>query len=121
MKKILVVEDDLKIARALAVRLKANGYEVFAAHDAVMAPTVAAKHQPDLILLDISMPGGDGFLVAERLQHIVNTAGTPFIFITASKKPGLRDQAMELGAADFFEKPYDADELLKAIDLALSH
>jgi CheY-like chemotaxis protein len=64
--------------------------------------------------LDISMPGGSGFSVVERLQRILPTR-TPFIFLTASKQPGLREQAQELGAAGFFEKPYEAEELLLAI------
>ncbi len=119
MKKILIVEDDKKIVAALTVRLKAEGYEAVAAFDAVMAGSVAAKERPDLVLLDISMPGGDGLLVAERLRKLPVPVNVPMIFLTASKKPGLRDQAMALGAAAFFEKPYEADQLLGAIKKAL--
>ena len=64
-KKILIVVDDKKISTALAVRLRATGYEVAMAYDAVLAFSTAVKHQPDLVVLDISMPGGDGFAVAE--------------------------------------------------------
>jgi DNA-binding response OmpR family regulator len=119
MKKILIVEDDKKIVTALFVRLKAAGYETFAAYDAALAMSKAVAYQPDLVLLDISMPGGNGFTVAERLQHSVVTSGVPFIFLTASKQPDLRKKAMALGAAGFFEKPYDAEELLVAIQKAL--
>ncbi len=119
MSKILVVEDDRMIATALTVRLKAAGYEVVAAYDAVFAVSMAVKQQPDLILLDISMPGGNGFKVAERVQTLAPTIGTPIIFLTASKQPGLREQALELGAVGFFEKPYEAAELLTAIQEAL--
>ncbi len=119
MKKILIVEDDKKIVAALSVRLKAAGYEAVAAFDAVMAGSVAAKERPDLVLLDISMPGGDGLLVAERLRKLPVPVNIPMIFLTASKKPGLREQAMALGAAAFFEKPYEADQLLGAIKTAL--
>lgn len=118
MKKVLVIEDDRKIALALATRLKAAGYDPGMAYDALTGVSAAVKQRPDLVLLDISMPGGDGFVVAKRIQTLV-PALTPIIFITASKQPGLREQANELGAAGFFEKPYDAEELLASIRQAL--
>jgi CheY-like chemotaxis protein len=118
-KKVLVVEDDKRIVMALAVRLKGKGYDVVAAYDAVMAMSIAMQHRPDLVLLDISMPGGNGFMVAERLQNEASTAGIPLIFLTASKQPGLRENAQDLGAVGFFEKPYEAEDLLAAIDGAL--
>jgi PAS domain S-box-containing protein len=98
---------------------RAHGYDVIAGYDAVLAATMAVKHRPDLILLDITMPGGDGFLVAERLRNLDETARIPIIFLTASKQPGLREKAMELSPAGFFEKPYEAEELLGAIEAAL--
>jgi DNA-binding response OmpR family regulator len=119
MKKILIVEDDKKIVTALGVRLRAAGYEVIAAFDAIMAGSMAVKHQPDLVLLDISMPGGNGFIVAERLQNSMATVGVPMIFLTASKQPEFRKKAKELGAVGFFEKPYEAEKLLHAIGKAL--
>lgn len=114
MKSILIVEDDRSIAAALGVRLKNCGYKVEFAPDAMTGVNRALKLRSDLILLDISMPGGSGFSVVERLQRILPTR-TPFIILTASKQPGLREQAQELGAAGFFEKPYEAEELLLAI------
>ena len=117
--KFLIVEDDKKIARALGIRIRAAGYEPIAAFDAVQGTQLAVQHRPDLVLLDISMPGGDGFKVADRLQSSVLTAGTPMIFLTAGKQPGLREKAMEVGASAFFEKPYEAEELLAAIREAL--
>jgi CheY-like chemotaxis protein len=119
MKKILVVEDDQNIARAISIRLKNAGYEVSVASDALSAVETAIKNVPDLVLLDISIPAGTGFTVAERIQTLVTTA-TPLIFLTASRKPGLRDKAKELGAAAFFQKPYEWDDLLGAIQLALA-
>jgi DNA-binding response OmpR family regulator len=119
MKKILIVEDDQNIAKALAIRLKSAGYEVSVAPDAMIGVAAALKFQPDLALLDISVPAGSGFTVAEKIQELVVTS-TPIIFLTASKQSGLRQQAENLGAAGFFEKPYDADELLAAIKHALS-
>jgi CheY-like chemotaxis protein len=118
-KTILVVEDEPRIVANLTVRLKAAGYRVIAAYDAVLAGMMVLKHHPDLILLDISMPGGNGLLVAERLQNVEATASIPIIFLTASSQPGLRAKAMALGAVGFFEKPYDAHQLLAAIARAL--
>lgn len=114
MKKILIVEDDRNIARSLEVRLKSEGYEVAIACDAITGVNFALKLRPDLVLLDISLPAGSGFNVAERLQRLLATM-TPFIFLTASKQPGLREKAKELGAAGFLEKPYEGEELLTAI------
>lgn len=119
MKTVLLVEDDKKITLAIGVRLKAMGYKVASAADAVSAIAQARKHEPDVVLLDINLPGGDGFLVAERLQSLMQTSSTPVIFITASKQPGLRKRAMELGAVGFLEKPFDATTLADAIENSL--
>jgi two-component system KDP operon response regulator KdpE len=117
-KKILIVEDDPNIAKALAVRLKSTGYDVTVAPDAMLGVSSALKTQPDLTLLDISLPAGDGFQVADPIQAMLPQT-TPFIFVTASKQPGLRERAKELGAAGYFEKPYEAEDLLAAIKTAL--
>ena len=118
MKKILVVEDDTKIATALRIRLEAAGYEVVTAGDGFSGLKMTMTHTPNLILLDIMMPVGMGFSVAERLKSL-GMGEIPIVFITASKRAGLRKTAQQLGAAGFFEKPYDAEELLAAINLIL--
>lgn len=120
MKKVLIIEDDKSISLAVGIRLKAMGYTVESAPDAVTAISQARKHQPDVILLDIGLPGGDGFMVAERLQQLNQTAVTPIIFITASKQTGLKERALEMGAVRFLEKPFDATELADAIESALN-
>ena len=119
MKKILIVEDDKRIIAALNVRLRARGYDVCAAYDATLAMTQAMAHEPDLALLDISMPGGDGFIVAERLRAAAPTAHIPIIFITALSQPELRERAKEMGAFAFLQKPIEDDELVAKIDEAL--
>ena len=118
MKTILVVEDDTRIAAALGVRLEAAGYEVLTAADGLGGLKLALNNRPDLILMDIWMPVGIGFSVAQRLQS-VGLTGIPIIFITASKLKGLRETAKQLGAVAFFEKPYDSVQLLEAISSAL--
>jgi len=118
-KKILLVEDDTNIAKSLRIRLEAAGYEALLAEDGLVAVNVAVKNRPDLVLLDISMPAGSGFTVAQRIQTAIPTP-TPIIFLTASKRPEFRQKAEELGAIGFFEKPFEADELLATIKKALA-
>jgi len=120
MKSVLLVEDDAKLALAFGVRLKSMGYTVHIARDAISAVAEVRKTSPDVVLLDISLPGGDGFLVADRLSKLVGSAATPIIFITASKRPDLRERAMKMGAAAFLEKPFEATTLADAIESALS-
>ena len=119
MKTVLLVEDDKKITLALGMRLKAMGYQVISAADAVSAVAQARKCEPDVVLLDINLPGGDGFVVAERLQSLLQTSATPLVFITASKESGLKERALKLGAAAFLEKPFDATQLADAIEMAV--
>jgi CheY-like chemotaxis protein len=118
MKSVLLVEDDRKLTMAIAVRLKAMGYEVSTAADAITAVSAARKSAPDVVVIDINLPGGDGFVVAKRLQLLNQTAATPVVFMTASKKPGLEERAKELGAVAFLEKPFDAAQLSNAIESA---
>ncbi len=118
-RKILIVEDDTRIAMMLFIRLKAAHYETLVARNAVQAMSLAKKDCPHLIVLDISMPGGNGFLVAEWLRGLTETADVPIIFMTASRKPGLREEAREYGAAAFLEKPFAANKLLAAIQEVL--
>jgi DNA-binding response OmpR family regulator len=118
-KQILIIEDDEKIAMALALRLKAAGYEATTTYDALTGLNAAISNPPALVLLDISMPAGNGFSVAEQIQTLIPTH-TPIIFLTASKKPDFREKAKKLGAAGYFEKPYEAEELFGAIRQALA-
>ena len=118
MKKILIIEDDRNIAVALGLRMKQAGYETTLAYDALTGVNTAVKLRPDLVLLDIAMPAGNGFSVAERIQALLPVP-TPIIFLTASKQPGLLAKAEELGAVGFFEKPYRSEDLLRATRRAL--
>jgi DNA-binding response OmpR family regulator len=117
-RKILIVEDDEQIAKALALRMKAAGYDTAVAHDALAGVRCAMKSKPDVVVLDISLPAGDGFTVAERIQAHIPTL-MPIIFLTASQRPDFRQRAQQLGAVAFFEKPYEAAELLAAVKQAL--
>jgi two-component system OmpR family response regulator len=115
--KILVVDDEQDVAKALKVRLKANGYQVVIASDSVQAFIMANKEKPDLILLDIMIPGGGGFVVAERLKQSQTTHHIPIVFLTGI--PGGEERAYQLGASGYVMKPYHPDELIQTIHRAL--
>lgn len=113
-KTVLIVEDDVKTAKALAIRLEAAGYQVLTAPDGVQAVQHAMDHRPDLIITDIWLPVGIGFSLAQRLKR-AGLGNIPLVFITASRLPGLKQAAFQLGAAAYFEKPYDPEALLQTI------
>ncbi|HXX35967.1 MAG TPA: response regulator [Thermodesulfobacteriota bacterium] len=115
--KILVVDDEEDMAKALKVRLKANGYSVVFASDSIQAFAIANQENPDLILLDILIPGGGGFVVAERLKQSAATHRIPIIFLTGIS--GGEERAYKLGASGYVMKPYQPEELMKAIHKAL--
>jgi DNA-binding response OmpR family regulator len=113
-KKVLIVEDDEKLAMALALRIRAAGFEITVAADGLAGVRNAVQVRPDAVVLDISLPAGDGFSVAQRIHAVIPTP-IPIIFLTASKRQEFRERARELGAAAFFEKPYQPEALLAAI------
>src|SRR5204862_506103 len=106
MKKVLIIEDDPTVASALNVRITSAGYGTVLAADAISAVSTALATRPDLILVDINMPAGNGFWVVERI-HALIPGRLPVVFITASKEPGLAERAFAMGASGFIEKPYD--------------
>ena len=113
MHKILVVDDDKKIVAALSLRLQNAGYEVAAAYDGPAAVEACARERFSLIVMDINLPFTNGMRAVRQMN--VDPSKTPVVFITASKLPSLRDQAESLGAAGFFEKPYEPREVLDRI------
>jgi DNA-binding response OmpR family regulator len=116
--RILIIEDDPRIGMAVSLRLKAAGCQTEIAFDALLGLQAALRRRPDVVVLDISIPAGNGFQVAEKLQMLMDEP-PPVVFLTASKQPDFRQRARQLGAAGFLEKPYEAEELLSAISRAL--
>jgi DNA-binding response OmpR family regulator len=116
--KILLVDYEEDVAKALRARLRANGYDVVLAFDCVQGLTTAQKEKPDLIILDIMIPGGGGFAVAERLKHSADTRAIPVIFLTGIS--GEEDRAYKAGACSYLMKPYDPEELLGVIKRTLN-
>jgi CheY-like chemotaxis protein len=120
MKTVLLVDDDNTVLFGTGDRLKSMGYLVYTAKGAVSAVAAVRKNAPDVVVLDISLPAGDGFVVANRLRNLAGSAATPIIFITASENPELRERARALGAVGFIKKPFDATLLADVIEMALS-
>jgi DNA-binding response OmpR family regulator len=118
--KILIVEDDLDQTIGLSVRLRANGYQVFCAADGTTAFTQACKLCPDLIILDIGLPAGDGFKVLEWLGGMVATAVIPVVVLSGRDPSLARDRVLRMGVRAFFQKPAENDDLLSAIREILS-
>jgi DNA-binding response OmpR family regulator len=118
-KKILIVDDERDIVKALTIRLQTNGYEVVTAFDGAQGVFTAHKENPDLVLLDIRMPAGNGFSVAQQLRKSSHTLHIPIIFLTGSPETDAEQRAQELGARFYIKKPYDPEELLDAVKRAL--
>ncbi len=114
-KKILIIEDDEEFATVLAKRLQLNNYETIIALDTLQGISMALREKPNLILLDLLLPAGGGFLILERLKYSPDTLSIPVIVLSGIKDPERVLEAFEAGALDYIEKPYDPETLLKSI------
>jgi DNA-binding response OmpR family regulator len=118
-KKILVVDDDPDVRLGLQLRLAANQYEVFFAADGVASIAEARKHMPDLVILDLGLPAGDGFSVLERLKANEKLSSIPVIVLSGRDRVGNRDRAIKAGARTFLQKPMANEKLLAVIRTVL--
>jgi len=119
-KKILVVDDDPDMRLGLQLRLTANHYDVLFAADGVSSIAEARKHMPDLMILDLGLPAGDGFSVLERLKVNESLSSIPVIVLSGRDRVGNWDRALKAGAKTFLQKPVANDKLLAVIRLVLS-
>lgn len=113
---ILIVDDDALMRRSLSFNLEQSGYRTNNAANAEDALALARRDQPDLVLLDIGLPGMDGL---DALRHFKNELDTPVIFLTARRRELDEVLGLELGADDYVTKPYDLDVLLARIKAVL--
>lgn len=115
-KKILVVDDDPDILLMLGARLKASGYEVRTVLNGEAALKAIEAEPPDLVLLDIMMPGMEGNLLARTLKEDPRWKEIPVVFITALRPPEEQEQAgAQVGSNIIFSKPFEFSELLETI------
>jgi DNA-binding response OmpR family regulator len=112
-RRILIVDDEPELVRALALRLNSAGYETLSAQDGSAAMELALSCQPDLVLLDIGLPLQDGYQVATRLRTERRTAHIPIVFLTA--RTWDLDKANEVRPDGYVVKPYEPAELLDIV------
>lgn len=115
-KKVLIVDDEQALLRILSIKLRVSGYDVLTALGGEQALALISSEHPDIMLLDVIMPGKDGFYVLEELRA---KSDTPVIVFSARADNAAK--ALSLGASDFVAKPFDVDDLVKRIEKALKH
>ncbi len=119
-KKILIVDDDQNLVKALRIRLSANDYQIVVARDGYEAITQANKESPDLVVLDLGLPAGDGFVVLERLSNLGPLADVPVIVLSARDPSANEERALKGGAVAYFQKPADNAQLMRMIRTSLA-
>ncbi len=119
MKKILLIEDNNEMRENTAEILELANYSVITAVNGRSGVEKAAKELPDLIICDIMMPDLDGYGVLYLLSKNLDTAGIPFIFLTAKSEKADMRKGMSMGADDYLTKPFEEMELLNAIEARL--
>lgn len=116
--RILVVDDEIEILRALQRSLMAHGFEIFTAQSGEEALEAIAYHRPDLMLLDLGLPGISGLEVTRRVRAQSNL---PIIVLSVKDTERDKVQALDLGADDYVSKPFSMNEVLARIRVALRH
>ena len=112
---ILVAEDDKALSRMICTVLQEGGHICVPVYDATQAFAYAMKHGPDLILLDVNMPGGTGVGVLQKLKNSTKTSSIPVLVLSGSIDPALPARVVEMGAVRYLAKPVDPDVLNKAV------
>ncbi len=119
-KRILIIDDEPDFVKILKARLQVEGYEVLTAGDGVRGIQVARRERPDLVILDIMMPGMDGHSVCETLKKSSLTEDIPVIYLTARTGPKDETVALEKGAKFYLTKPYNPNVLLEMVKSILT-
>jgi two-component system, cell cycle response regulator DivK len=116
---ILVIEDQEQNQYLMKYLLEANGFRVILTGDGAEGIETASREQPDLILLDIQLPGMSGYDVAKTLQSNPNLSAIPIVAVTSYAMPGDREQVLASGCTGYIEKPIDPDTFVDSISLYL--
>jgi DNA-binding response OmpR family regulator len=118
--KILIVDDDPDIREGMRVRLKHSGYDTCFATDAPSCVAVAREEAPDLIILDLGLPAGDGFFAIEQLKSCAELDVIPIIVVSARDARANQERAIRAGATAYLQKPVDNAEFMAVIKKALA-
>ncbi len=119
MHRILIVEDEQDIADLIGFNLQRAGFEVLKAHDGITGTDLALHERPDLIVLDLMLPGRDGYAVFRELRRDPRTVNIPVIMLTARAQTEDRIQGLESGADDYLTKPFSPKELMLRVQAIL--
>ena len=119
-KKILVIEDETSTLRFLEYTLKQEGYEVLLAKDGLEGIKEALEERPDLIILDIMLPGLDGYEVCYQLRQKPETFTLPILMLSAKARQEDKDIGIKMGADDYLAKPADPSEILAKVETLLT-
>jgi two-component system KDP operon response regulator KdpE len=114
--RVLVVDDEVSYIRAVEINLEARGYQVLSAQDGPTAIDLVASEEPDLVLLDLRMPGMDGFEVCRRIRDFTMV---PVIMLTALAEDTDKVRGLDTGADDYITKPFSAEELVARVQAVL--
>ncbi len=120
MKKILIVDDQVEVRELVEVTLRAEDYRIFQAKSGEEAIEIAKTEKPDLIIMDIMMPGGmDGLEATRVLKGDPETKDCIIIMLTAKGQQADREAGLEAGASDYFAKPFSPLDLIKKVEEVL--
>jgi two-component system phosphate regulon response regulator PhoB len=119
MQRILIIEDERDIADLIAFNLERAGYGVLKAHDGITGAQLAIHEPTDLIILDLMLPGKDGYAVFKEIRRDARSRDTPVIMLTARAQTEDRIQGLEAGADDYLTKPFSPKELLLRVQAVL--
>jgi two-component system phosphate regulon response regulator PhoB len=119
MQKILVVEDEVDIADLIRYNLERAGYQVFKAHDGITGTEVCLRERPDLVVLDLMLPGRNGLAVFKEIRRDARTSHIPVMMLTARAQTEDRIQGLEAGADDYLTKPFSPKELVLRVNAIL--
>lgn len=119
MQRVLIVEDEVDIADLVMFNLQRAGYEVLKAHDGIRGTEMAIAERPDLIVLDLMLPGRDGYSVFREVRRDARSSHIPIIMLTARAQTEDRIQGLEAGADDYLTKPFSPKELVLRVNAIL--
>jgi DNA-binding response OmpR family regulator len=115
MPKILIIDDDVTVTELMKALVKMEGHEPTTVNDSLQAVEIAKSVNPDLITLDLMMPGLTGFEVCKLLSEDPDFSNTPIIIVSAKDDPESKQQALEAGARDYITKPFGVEDFIGKI------